>query len=55
MNVCELFTGSTTIKLINALNEAQMKAILSYQGLSKFQLAMFPSSQYFKSIATDYD
>ena len=37
----ELFTGSTTLKLVNTLNEAQMKAILSYQGLSTFQLAIY--------------
>ena len=40
----ELFTGSTTLKLVNTLNEVQMKAILSYQGLSTFQLAMYIES-----------
>ena len=32
----ELFTGSTTLKLVNALNKPPLKLSLSYQGLSTF-------------------
>ena len=32
--VCELLTGSTTLKLVNALNKPPLKLWLSYQGLS---------------------
>ena len=32
----ELFTGSTTLKLVNALNKLLLKLSLSYQGLSTF-------------------
>ena len=32
----ELFTGSTTLKLVNALNKPPLKLLLSYQGLSTF-------------------
>ena len=34
----ELFTGSTTLKLANALNKLPLKLLLSYQGLSTFKL-----------------
>ena len=33
-----LFTGSTALKLVNALNKPPLKLSLSYQGLSTFQL-----------------
>ena len=32
----ELFTGSTALKLVNALNKLPLKLSLSYQGLSTF-------------------
>ena len=32
----ELFTGSTTVKFVNALNKLPLKLLLSYQGLSTF-------------------
>ena len=32
----ELFTGSTTMKFVNALNKPPLKLSLSYQGLSTF-------------------
>ena len=32
----ELFTGSTTLKFVNALNKLPLKLSLSYQGLSTF-------------------
>ena len=32
----ELFTGSTTMKLVNALNKPPLQLSLSYQGLSMF-------------------
>ena len=32
----ELFTGSTSLKLVNALNKPPLKLSLSYQGLSTF-------------------
>ena len=32
----ELFTGSTDLKLVNALNKPPQKLSLSYQGLSMF-------------------
>ena len=31
-----LFTGSTGVKFVNALNKPQLKLSLSYQGLSTF-------------------
>ena len=34
----ELFTGSTTLKLVNVLNKPPRKLSLSYQGLSTFSL-----------------
>ena len=33
-----LFTGSTALKLVNALNKLPLKLSLSYQGLSTFKL-----------------
>ena len=32
----ELFTGSTALKLVNALNKLPLKLLLSYQGLGMF-------------------
>ena len=32
----ELFTGSTALKLVNALNKPPLKLLLSYQRLSTF-------------------
>ena len=32
----ELFTGSTALKIVNALNKPPLKLSLSYQGLSTF-------------------
>ena len=32
----ELFTGSTAVNLVNALNKLPLKLLLSYQGLSTF-------------------
>ena len=32
----ELFTGSTTVKFVNAVNKPLLKLSLSYQGLSTF-------------------
>ena len=34
--VSELFTGSTAVKFVNALNKPPLKLSLSYQGLSTF-------------------
>ena len=34
----ELFTGSTAVKFVNALNKPPLKLSLSYQGLSTFYL-----------------
>ena len=33
----ELFTGSTAVKLVNALNKLPLKLLLSYQGLSTLE------------------
>ena len=32
----ELFTGSTALKFVNALNKLSLKLLLSYQGFSIF-------------------
>ena len=32
----ELFTGSTAVNFVNALNKPPLKLLLSYQGLSTF-------------------